>query len=74
MPLRSSSDDVVVVISVDGKGIVMRPDALRDAAAKAAGATTPKLGSRLSKGAKCYRKVGDRERGPRRRAGSGSYL
>ncbi|MGH9127879.1 MAG: hypothetical protein ACRDY2_02675, partial [Acidimicrobiales bacterium] len=46
----------VVVISVDGKGIVMRPDALREATAKAASATTPKLETRLSKGEKRYRK------------------
>jgi len=46
----------VVVISVDGKGIVMRPDALRPPTAKAAGAATAKLGSRLSKGEKRYRK------------------
>jgi hypothetical protein len=48
--------DDVVVISVDAEGIVMRPDALRDATAKAAGAATPKLGTRLSKGEKRYRK------------------
>ncbi|MHB1510735.1 MAG: ISKra4 family transposase [Acidimicrobiales bacterium] len=54
-PEPGASDDVVV-ISVDGKGIVMRPDALREATAKAAGATTPTLGTRLSKGEKRYRK------------------
>ncbi|MHB1783044.1 MAG: hypothetical protein ACYCTE_10215 [Acidimicrobiales bacterium] len=54
-PDPGASDDVVVM-SVDGKGIVMRPDALRVATAKAAGATTPKLGTRLSKGEKRYRK------------------
>jgi len=54
-PEPDTSDDVVV-ISVDGKGIVMRPDALREATAKAAGAATPKLGCRLSKGEKRYRK------------------
>ncbi|MBI2705797.1 MAG: ISKra4 family transposase [Actinobacteria bacterium] len=49
-------DDDVLVISVDGKGIVMRPEALRPAtAAKAAGATT-KLKGRLSKGEKANRK------------------
>ena len=40
----------VLVISCDGKGIVMRPDALRPATAKAAQATSSKLASRLSKG------------------------
>ena len=54
-PDPGGSNDVVV-ISVDGKGIVMRPDALREATAKAAGAATPKLGCRLSKGEKRYRK------------------
>ena len=50
------TSDAVVVLSVDGKGIVMRPDALREATARAAGAATPKLGCRLSKGEKRYRK------------------
>jgi len=54
-PEPITTDDVVV-ISVDGKGIVMRPDALRPATARAAGAATPKLGCRLSKGEKRYRK------------------
>lgn len=54
-PEPDTSKDVVV-ISVDGKGIVMRPDALREATAKAAGAASPKLGTRLSKGEKRYRK------------------
>jgi len=54
-PEPGTSDDVVV-ISVDGKGIVMRPDALREATAKAAGTAAPKLGCRLSKGEKRYRK------------------
>ncbi|MDQ6797343.1 MAG: ISKra4 family transposase [Actinomycetota bacterium] len=54
-PEPGASDDVMV-ISVDGKGIVMRPDALRSATATAAGAATPKLGARLSKGEKRYRK------------------
>ncbi len=46
----------LLVISVDGKGIVMRPDALRPATAKAAAAATDKLTCRLSKGEKRYRK------------------
>jgi hypothetical protein len=56
---RSSPDcdsDDVLVISVDGKGIVMRPDALRDATRRAGEASTTKLGSRLSKGEKRGRK------------------
>lgn len=46
----------VLVISADGKGIVMRPDALRAATAKAAAAATTKLATRLSKGEKRNRK------------------
>jgi hypothetical protein len=46
----------VLVCSVDGKGIVMRPDALRPATAKAADAATTKLRTRLSKGEKRNRK------------------
>lgn len=46
----------VLVISADGKGIVMRPDALRPATAKAAAAATNKLQCRLSKGEKRNRK------------------
>ena len=54
-PEPDTSTDVVV-ISVDGKGIVMRPDALREATAKAASAATRRLETRLSKGEKRYRK------------------
>lgn len=46
----------VLVVSVDGKGIVMRRDALRPATAKAAATTAPKLVARLSKGEKRNRK------------------
>lgn len=46
----------VLVLSADGKGIVMRPDALRPATEKAAATATNKLGSRLSKGEKRNRK------------------
>jgi hypothetical protein len=46
----------VLVISCDGKGIVMRPGALRAATAKAAAAGTTKLATRLSKGEKRNRK------------------
>ena len=45
-----------LVISADGKGIVMRPDSLREATAKAAAAATNKLTTRLSKGEKANRK------------------
>ncbi len=54
-PAGESSDDALV-ISVDGKGIVMRPEALRAATAKAAATATAKLETRLSKGEKRYRK------------------
>jgi hypothetical protein len=46
----------LLVISADGKGIVMRPDALRPATAKAAASATNKLQCRLSKGEKRNRK------------------
>lgn len=45
-----------LVISVDGKGIVMRPDALREATARAAGKAKAKLATRVSKGEKRNRK------------------
>jgi hypothetical protein len=54
-PERGSRDDVLV-LSADGKGIVMRPDSLRPATERAAATATPKLGSRLSKGERRYRK------------------
>ena len=46
----------VLVISADGKGIVMRPDSLREQTAKAAAAAKNKLTTRLSKGEKRNRK------------------
>jgi hypothetical protein len=46
----------VLVLSADGKGIVMRPEALRPATANAAAGSTPKLSTRLSKGEKRNRK------------------
>ena len=49
-------DGDVLVLSCDGKGIVMRPEALRAATAKAAAAGTTKLATRLSKGEKRNRK------------------
>jgi len=45
-----------LVISADGKGIVMRPDSLREATAKAATVAQNKLTTRLSKGEKRNRK------------------
>ncbi|MGH7628212.1 MAG: ISKra4 family transposase, partial [Gemmatimonadales bacterium] len=46
----------ILVLSADGKGIVMRPDALRPATAAAAAASSTKLQTRLSKGEKRNRK------------------
>lgn len=48
--------DDVLVISADGKGIVMRPEALRPQTARKAQAATTKLKTRLSKGEKRNRK------------------
>lgn len=55
-PRTEPAEDDVLVISADGKGIVMRPDSLRPATAKAAEAATTKLATRLSKGEKRNRK------------------
>ena len=55
-PGEDPKHQTVLVCSVDGKGIVMRPDALRPATAKAADTATTKLRTRLSKGEKRNRK------------------
>jgi hypothetical protein len=54
-PVRADPGQVLV-LSADGKGIVMRPDSLRPATARAAAAATSKLATRLSKGEKRNRK------------------
>jgi len=46
----------LLVLTFDGKGVVMRPEALRPATAKAAATSTPKLATRLSPGEKKGRK------------------
>lgn len=46
----------ILVLSADGKGVVMRPDALRPATKAAAAASATKLTTRLSKGEKRNRK------------------
>lgn len=46
----------VLVVTCDGKGVVMRPEGLRDATRKAAERSKHKLKSRLSKGEKRNRK------------------
>src|SRR6266702_2138557 len=51
-----SPDDVVLVLQCDGKGVVMRPEALRPATAKVAAAAKNKLATRLSPGEKTGRK------------------
>jgi len=48
--------DDVLVLSADGKGIVMRSEALREATARAAQRASPKLKTRLSRGEKSGRK------------------
>jgi len=53
-PAAAAGD--LLVLSCDGKGVVMRPGALRPATAKAAARTNPKLATRLSKGEKRNRK------------------
>ncbi|MGH3903936.1 MAG: ISKra4 family transposase [Pseudonocardiaceae bacterium] len=56
-PERAACPDTdLLVLTFDGKGIVMRPEALRDATAKAARATDHKLATRLSPGEKHGRK------------------
>jgi hypothetical protein len=49
-------EDHALVLTFDGKGIVMRPDALRPATAKAAAAAEGRLATRLSPGEKHGRK------------------
>jgi hypothetical protein len=51
-----SAENELLVISADGKGIVMRPDSLRPATAAKAAAASAKLKTRLSKGEKRNRK------------------
>ncbi|MGH9151982.1 MAG: ISKra4 family transposase [Acidimicrobiales bacterium] len=53
---EGAADGDVLVISADGKGIVMRPGSLRPATERAAAAATTKLEGRLSKGEKPNRK------------------
>ena len=53
---REREKHAVLVLSADGKGIVMRAEALRDATARAAQRASPKLTARLSKGEKANRK------------------
>lgn len=49
-------DDQLIVLTADGKGIVMRPEGLTDATRDKAARAAPKLGTRASKGEKLHRK------------------
>ena len=49
-------DEPVLVLQADGKGIVMRPDGLREATARTAAAARSRLATRLSPGEKRGRK------------------
>lgn len=49
---QNRSSDSILVVSVDGKGIVMRPQDLKEETRKAAEAKTPKMKTRVSKGEK----------------------
>ena len=51
-----AASGVLLVMQYDGKGIVMRPEALREATAKAAAGARRKLATRLSPGEKNGRK------------------
>lgn len=53
---QAVGENAVLVLSFDGKGVVMRRDALREQTAKAAATAQNKLGSRLSRGEKANRK------------------
>ncbi|MCA1673412.1 MAG: ISKra4 family transposase, partial [Actinobacteria bacterium] len=55
-PRHLSLADDLLVLSYDGKGVVMRPQALRPATAHAAARATSKLTTRLSRGEKRHRK------------------
>jgi hypothetical protein len=55
-PHQPTDSSDILALSVDGKGIVMRPEALRPATAKAAAESDKKLSTRLSKGEKTNRK------------------
>jgi len=46
----------VLVLTADAKGVVMRPDALREPTRKAAAGSTHKMTTRLSRGEKTGRK------------------
>lgn len=53
---EAAGAEALLVMQVDGKGVVMRPEALRPATAKAAAEATPKLATRTCRGEKRSRK------------------
>lgn len=53
---QAAASTELLVLSVDAKGVVVRPDSLRPATEKAAAASSTKLKGRLSKGEKANRK------------------
>jgi hypothetical protein len=56
LDLPAAQTAPLLVLTFDGKGIVMRPEGLREATRKAAAKAKPKLKSRLTKGEKKNRK------------------
>lgn len=55
-PVVAAQSRDVLVLTLDGKGVMMRPGSLRKATAAAAAKSAPRLGSRLSPGEKTGRK------------------
>lgn len=55
-PVPDCAGEDILVLTFDGKGVVMRTEALREATAKAAANASTRLGSRLSPGEKKGRK------------------
>ena len=53
---RKPSAGNLLVLTFDGKGVIMRPDGLREATRRAAEKATPKLRNRVSPGEKANRK------------------
>ncbi|MRH93296.1 ISKra4 family transposase, partial [Nocardia sp. SYP-A9097] len=53
---QPAAADTLLVVSIDGKGIVMRPEALREATRKAAEGATGVFRTRLASGEKPHRK------------------
>jgi hypothetical protein len=56
LPPEEPEGDDILVVTLDGKGVPMHPEALRDATRKAAEKAEPKSQKRRSKGEKAHRK------------------